>query len=182
MDNGVPANKLVMGVASFGRKYSGISNTNNGLFQPSSSLPKTISYREILSMPAANKGKVFFDDVSKATYRYVAESGEWITYEDPKSIAVKMDYLNNKTLLGVMFWDVSYDAAEDSASLAQMVANKLKGWGNEIKMSYPVAQPQSIFCNIQGKRSSRRNDSHQLKIGIFASMALSILVSLTFLF
>jgi GH18 family chitinase len=36
-------------------------------------------------------------------------AGSFITYEDPESIRVKMDYAKDRGLGGVMFWELSQD-------------------------------------------------------------------------
>ena len=38
-----------------------------------------------------------------------AQGGHFISYDDPESMQLKMDYINEKGLGGAMFWEITGD-------------------------------------------------------------------------
>lgn len=48
-----------------------------------------------------------WDDEAKAPY--LEKEGEFISYDDPKSVQLKVDYLREEGLRGIMFWQLAHD-------------------------------------------------------------------------
>ena len=51
----------------------------------------------------------YWDDVAKAPYAYNPVTRTFITFEDTKSIALKTQYVIDKKLYGIMFWQLTED-------------------------------------------------------------------------
>jgi len=107
---GIPANKLVMGVAFYGRSFSGVHPENNGLYQPYDRYAGQYSY-SVLNRDLINKQgfKRFWDDAAKAPYLWNAGSATFITYDDPASLKAKAEFVKAHHLGGIMYWENSHD-------------------------------------------------------------------------
>ena len=107
---GVPAEKIVLGVPFYGRKWSGVIKTETGLWTKAETVGTIISYKEIRTKRTAEHGYVeLWDDESKVPYLWNKTEGEFISYETPKSMLLKIDYIKSKGLGGAMFWEYSDD-------------------------------------------------------------------------
>ncbi|MEJ7645703.1 MAG: glycoside hydrolase family 18 protein [Chryseolinea sp.] len=106
---GLPANKLVIGAAFYGRMWEDVPATNNGLYQ-SGKFKAGVNYDEFDSALSVNNGwKHYWDNVSKAPYAYNAGEKLFITYDDAKSMEVKVKYTVDARLNGIMFWEINND-------------------------------------------------------------------------
>lgn len=107
---GVPVEKINLGLAFYGRKWEGVKKENNGLFQPAKTVGMIEYYRVIAQERTEETGYVrYWDENAKAPYLWNAESGIFISYEDTTSIKYKIEWLKNKGLGGVMFWEYTDD-------------------------------------------------------------------------
>lgn len=116
LEAGVPANKVVMGVPFYGRGWSGVNRTNQGLFQPSSGLPSgtwesgVFDYADL----AANYVDVGYSrqwhSTAQVPWLYSADEGVMISYDDAESVSQKMDYIKRHGLGGAMIWELSADS------------------------------------------------------------------------
>jgi chitinase len=115
IQEGVPAEKLVVGVPFYGRGWKNVDSVNDGLGQPATGLQNVnLSYRNLkksyLSDPAFKKG---WDDSAKAPYLLNEDEGIFITYENLQSLQLKCDFARDKNLKGVMFWEYFKDYDEE---------------------------------------------------------------------
>ena len=55
---------------------------------------------------------------------YNPDTGIMITYDDPESLALKVDYVNEQRRGGVMLWDLSSD--DEAGSLLSVLHNGLR--------------------------------------------------------
>jgi chitinase len=110
---GIPANKLVIGGAFYGRMWEGVVSTNNGLYQ-SGKFKAGIDFKNFDQEISEQKGFVkYWDDVAKAPYSYNAAEKLFITYDDKRSLALKTKYAIDHKLDGIMFWELSLDTDKD---------------------------------------------------------------------
>jgi chitinase len=120
---GVPRDKLVVGVPFYGRGFTGVPADNNGLYQP---FTDTIGadYHTITSdyLPAYQR---FRHPEAEVPWLYDPASGTMLTYDDPESIGRKTDYVLAEGLGGIMFWELSGDDKE--SSLLTAISSRLKG-------------------------------------------------------
>ncbi|MDR1527838.1 MAG: glycoside hydrolase family 18 protein [Dysgonamonadaceae bacterium] len=103
---GVPVNKLVMGIPFYGRGRKEIGNFSN--------------YKNIITL---NHFEKKWDDVAKAPYLSSDSIAFVCGYDDPRSIAIKCEYIIEKGMLGAMYWD--YDGDDSKGSLRKAVFNGL---------------------------------------------------------
>jgi chitinase len=110
-DAGVPASKLLLGAAFYGRGMTGVAGENDGLMQPSEKGSNfTRTYDEIRSALATASGWTrYWDEAAQAPYLYDAERRSFLSFEDADSLQSKGRYVRAKGLGGAMFWEYSND-------------------------------------------------------------------------
>lgn len=107
---GVPANKIALGAAFYARIFQNTTDANNGLYQPTKFL-SGVSYKDFSNrFTEANGFKYFWDDVAQAPYYYNSSLKQFVSFDDPKSIALKTRYVIDHQLNGIMFWELTDDA------------------------------------------------------------------------
>jgi chitinase len=117
---GIPANKLVLGVAFYGRGFAGVQPLHKGLNQPYERFEAAHPYSELVDKFIGRQGFVReWDAQAQAPFLWNAATHAFITYDDPQSIRIKADYARTQHLGGVMFWELSQD--RDGALLAAIV-------------------------------------------------------------
>ncbi|MES2199505.1 MAG: glycosyl hydrolase family 18 protein [Chlamydiota bacterium] len=121
LQNGVPANKIVLGMPTYGHSYGGVASltsadsgpgkpfTSPGAAGPSTGALGTLAYFEVADMTATNT-LVFASDVATQTaYGYNTATQEWVSFDTPDTIALKVGLALDKAILGCMFWAVDDD-------------------------------------------------------------------------
>lgn len=53
----------------------------------------------------------YWDTFASVPYLYSAEKAQFVSYEDPESLAVKCAYVQHHRLGGIMFWEYGGDAS-----------------------------------------------------------------------
>lgn len=121
---GVPAQKIVLGVPFYGHVWGHVSATNHGLFQPGSAVPNAYSrYQDISAM--LNQGFTrYWDSAASVPYLYSEPKQEFVSYEDPESLALKCAYVLQHRLGGIMFWEYS---ADPSGALLDTIDKAFQG-------------------------------------------------------
>lgn len=111
-DAGVPPRKVVLGVPFYGHVWGKVAATNHGLFQPGSQVPGAFApYRTIVAGMLGHGYTRYWDSYASAPYLYSDATAQFVSYEDPESLALKCAYVQHRRLGGVMFWDYSGDAS-----------------------------------------------------------------------
>lgn len=106
---GVPASKLVMGVAFYGR-VSNLAVGAKGIGDTVASTSRGKGYTTIRDSLLKQPGfKLYRDRKAKAPYLYNAETRQFITFDDEWSVKKKCNYVKAKKMAGVMFWEYDSD-------------------------------------------------------------------------
>jgi chitinase len=108
---GVPPNKIVMGVPFYGVGWEGVPAVNRGLYQKAVSPPRDAPYNKLKNLKGFRE---FRDEESKALWIFNPRTGVFWSYDDTEALAVKMDYVKRMRLGGAMFWELSGDDANSS--------------------------------------------------------------------
>lgn len=106
---GIPSRKIVLGVPFYGRYWKGTTPKNHGLYQLANGQTGSYGYKTIAD---SINGKVFtsyWDDSAKAPYIWRDKDSLFITYGNIKSMQYKVDFIKNKNMGGVMFWQFNGD-------------------------------------------------------------------------
>jgi len=112
---GFPKNKIIIGLADYGRGYtlSNPSNTAVGAPAGSVSPAQTYSqeagiafYYEICDMINSG-GKTFWDDTQQVPY--LVKGNIWMGYDNPDSFTKKLQYVKQNGFGGAFVWALHYD-------------------------------------------------------------------------
>jgi len=112
IDAGVPKEKIVIGAAFYGRGWKAVApGEHNGLGQTGKGpIGRRLHYTNIVTEILTNENfREFWDESSKAPYIYNPTDSVFITYENPRSILEKCQYVNENNLKGIMFWQYAGD-------------------------------------------------------------------------
>jgi chitinase len=111
---GVPASKLVMGIAFYGRMFQLKSGAMRGLGDSTASYMRGRDYSFIKDSLVNRNGFVMFrDTVAKAPYLFNTSNKQFISYEDEWSVQNKCKYVLDKKMAGVMFWEYDSDPKDN---------------------------------------------------------------------
>jgi GH18 family chitinase len=122
--SGVPASKLVLGVPFYGHGWAGCPPQNHGEFQTCTGNAQkggtwikldATAWGEFdwwdLKKNYVNKNGFvrYWDAKSQVPFLYNAKTGQWISYDDPQSVAAKGKFVVDNGLRGGMFWEAAMD-------------------------------------------------------------------------
>ncbi len=109
---GVPADKLVLGVPFYGRGWSGVSETDQGLYQtgvgaaPGTREAGVYEYQDI-QQNYVTKFQRYWNSEAYVPWLYDPGTGIFISYDDPQSLQIKAGYARDQGLKGIMVWELS---------------------------------------------------------------------------
>jgi chitinase len=127
LSQGVPSQKLVIGAAMYARAWSGVTNSNDHaedlfpLYGEGSGPAKgtweagVYDYKDIYTnfIGSDNQGingfTVHYDETAEAAYLWNESTGEFITYDSPRSIKAKADFIERYNLGGFLSWEIDAD-------------------------------------------------------------------------
>lgn len=110
---GIPKEKIMIGVAFYGRRFTLAEKTDAPVFAPATDIgADTLSYAKVLVL--AKRAPALFDENAKAPYVFDGQS--FVTYDDPVSIGHKGDYVLQNDLMGLMCWEYGGDPSGELLS------------------------------------------------------------------
>jgi chitinase len=105
----VLADKLIIGAAFYARIWEHVADSNHGLYAKGKFL-KAVSFKDFAAYFNSSSGfKYYWDRKAKAPYQYNRQKKLFATFDDERSIAEKIKFINEKKLGGVMFWELTED-------------------------------------------------------------------------
>jgi chitinase len=112
---GVPANKIVIGAAFYGRGFTGVSSRNAGLYSKYTGgydeTPWNVVEARFLTNPAWQR---HWSDTAKAPWLFNARRHVFFSYDDPRSMRIKGAFVRSADLRGAMIWVAGEDDAHNS--------------------------------------------------------------------
>jgi chitinase len=123
---GAAPNKLVLGLATYGRGYTlstaSCSTPGCGFSGPSTAGACTgaagiLSYREIQGMQA----NIVFDAASSSAY--AVRGNQWIGFDNLQSIQKKLEFARSRCMGGVMVWSIDLDSPGTDSLIRQSLGS-----------------------------------------------------------
>lgn len=108
ISRGMPAGKIIIGLAFYGRIWENVPSVNNGIYQPGN-FRKSESIKRIDGFLRDKEYKFYWDSTAKAPYIYNEPKKLFITYDNDRSVSLKTRYALEEGLGGVMFWQLRLD-------------------------------------------------------------------------
>ena len=119
--HGVPANKIALEIPYYAHVWTGVSATNNGLYQPgtASSLDS-----ESYALASAAPGTVHVDLTTGSIWKYDPSSETFYSYDNPSTVFAKGLYIDVTGLRGASVWSLDGDTSTGAltSSLTQALA------------------------------------------------------------
>ncbi|KAM9612762.1 chitotriosidase-1 [Trichechus inunguis] len=113
LQRGAPANKLILGMPTYGRTFTLASSSDTGVGAPATG-PGTpgpftkeggvLAYYEVCSWKGATKVRIQDQKVP-----YAFQGNQWVGFDDVESFKTKVSYLKQKGLGGAMVWTLDLD-------------------------------------------------------------------------
>ena len=117
LELGVRPEQMVVGGAFYGRAWKGVPPANNGLYQPNGG-PHIgwCPYARIRDEFEEKNGyQRHWDPVAKAPYLYNSADSIFISYDDTASVRLKTEFVLDKGLGGIMFWQLGNDTKGENS-------------------------------------------------------------------
>lgn len=109
---GVPKSKLLTGTAFYGHTFKGATGIN----QPNRGVGSgdgDMKYRDIVPLINSGYYKYHWDDVCKVPWG-LSGTNEFITFDDPRSVAIKGRWLLEQGYAGTAIWELTGDIRSGS--------------------------------------------------------------------
>jgi len=115
IDAGIPAEKLILGAAFYGRYWTDVRPVDNGLYQFAPGSDRgSLGFDELRDNYINKNGFIrFWDDEAKAPWLWNPETRKFISYDDEESLRHKTYYIQARGLGGAMFWEYSSNHGEE---------------------------------------------------------------------
>ena len=158
MSQGGLAEKLIMGIPTYGNAFSLSDQNQNGVGAPATGAGSW-KFSKICQKINDGSLKYVWDDDQKVPYAFAGS--DWVGYDDVKSVTEKAKYINDNNFGGAMIWDLDSDDYSNACGL-----------GN-----YPLIS--AIHDNIAGGRVARKDktditEEHQSKYSMQLNMEVAV--------
>lgn len=113
LERGAPRHRLVMGVPFYSRGWTGVTNENNGLFQPATgAAPGTYEagFEDYRILKAQLENFTLYRD-EQAGHAWIFDGTTFWTFDDPVEMKRKGRYIADRRLGGAMIWSLDGDTA-----------------------------------------------------------------------
>lgn len=110
---GVPAQKIAIGAAFYAKVWQDVPDTSYGMYQQGN-YKMGVSFKNFDTQLSQDSGFVYhWDSVAQAPFLYNPQQRIFATFDDRRSIALKIKYALDKGLNGIMFWQLHDDSFTD---------------------------------------------------------------------
>ena len=121
LNNGVPKEKMVLGIPLFGHTYRGVEELTDSSFLPGkpyagsgifgipTRTPGILAYHLIADLVSNNLFSYAPDPLTDTAIAYSPKNQEWISYDTPETIRLKADLAVKNGLKGIFFWSIDED-------------------------------------------------------------------------
>ncbi len=122
---GTPPRKLNVGLAFYGRVFGKVTDAKQGLHQPFASEGGFVTWQEIARDHLDKGGFVrLWDEQAQAAWLWNEKDRRLISYEDPQALRAKADFVRERGLGGVMYWEQRTDPDEQLLDVVHAALHK----------------------------------------------------------
>ena len=122
---GTPPRKLNVGLAFYGRVFGKVTDAQQGLHQPFASEGGFVTWQEIARDHLDKGGFVrLWDEQAQAAWLWNEKDRRLISYEDPQALRAKADFVRERGLGGVMYWEQRTDPDEQLLDVVHAALHK----------------------------------------------------------
>lgn len=108
-----PLKKVVIGAALYSRVFENVPNKNHGIYQ-SAKFKAYVPYIEARDLFTKEKGFNFYWDMNNsAGFWYNPREKIFVTADTAKSLKLKIQYVKDQNLGGIMYWELGTDDPKD---------------------------------------------------------------------
>jgi chitinase len=108
----VPAAKIMLGVAFYGRGFTGVSPQDAGLYSKYAAVYAETPWKTVRAQFLTDPDWVrHWSATAQAPWLYNARQRIFFSYDDPISLGIKADFARREQLRGVMIWVLGEDDA-----------------------------------------------------------------------
>ncbi|KAG0231863.1 hypothetical protein BGW41_002066 [Actinomortierella wolfii] len=167
VDLGVPRDKIVLGIALYGKTYT-LANHKQitpGIAQfqspgaPTNCMesPGDIAYNEIAALLNHRHKPQWDSDAHAFYFVYGQRQDTWVGYDDRPSIDLKLQLITENELAGFMWWSLDQDLDRTSAWAGAPMANRdnktqqaapSRDAGHQLQNCPSLAKPPENFASI----------------------------------
>lgn len=154
----VPANKINLGVAFYGRSQTGAT----ALYQPTNCGSDNVTFSADLGTPLyyniVSQMALFdyyWDNAAAVPYLLGKSSGSasgtFVSYDNKKSVGMKASYVKNKNARGVIIWEITGDYLETSPGSGAIAGTPLIDTLNQVfcsSVTTGIEQPEENLVNV----------------------------------
>ena len=113
--HGVPADKIMLGMAFYGRGFTGVSARYEGRYSRFTGIMAETPWKTIESRMLTDPHWArYWSATAEAPWLYDARRHAFFTYDDPQSLALKGAFVRRAHLRGAMIWVLGEDDAGNS--------------------------------------------------------------------
>jgi chitinase len=106
----VPAAKIMLGVAFYGRGFTGVSSQDAGLYSKYAAVYPETPWKTVRAQFLTDPDWVrHWSATAQAPWLYNARQHIFFSYDDPISLGIKGDFARREQLRGVMIWVLGED-------------------------------------------------------------------------
>jgi chitinase len=107
---GVPAAKIMLGVAFYGRGFTGVSSQDAGLYSKYTAVYAETPWKTVRAQFLTDPDWVrHWSATAQAPWLYNSRQHIFFSYDDPLSLGIKADFARREQLRGVMIWVLGED-------------------------------------------------------------------------
>ena len=114
---GVTPGKIVIGTAMYGRGWTGVNGYQDGNPFTGTASGKVkgtweggvVDYRQIVNEYMSGEWQYEYDEAAEAPYVFKPSTGDLITFDDPRSVKAKGQYVTANQLGGLFAWEIDAD-------------------------------------------------------------------------
>jgi len=117
---GAPASKLVLGAGFYAQCYHDV----DGFAGAEIKSPPRHDRGHAESAAKAKIAGEQYDEAAQTAFAYNKETREFFSYDSPRSLAAKVEYVKNTGMAGIMFWEYSMD--DENSTLLKAIDEALK--------------------------------------------------------